>query len=71
MSLAALTSKEVISILERMGYQFIRQKGSHRIYLKERNMIVVPVHSGTLKRGTQMNIIKATGLTPEEFMGWR
>jgi predicted RNA binding protein YcfA (HicA-like mRNA interferase family) len=39
--------------------------------VKDKRQIVVPMHGKTLKRGTQMNIIKATGLTPEEFMGWR
>jgi hypothetical protein len=29
------------------------------------------MHGKTLKRGTQMNIIKATGLEPEEFMKLR
>jgi predicted RNA binding protein YcfA (HicA-like mRNA interferase family) len=69
--LAALTSKETAAVLERIGYMFVRQKGSHRIYVKDRRQIVVPMHGKTLKRGTQMNIIKATGLTAEEFMGWR
>ncbi len=69
--LAALTPKEITSILERMGFQLVRQKGSHRIYVKEQRQIVVPMHGKTLKHGTQMNIIKATGLTPEEFMEWR
>ena len=71
MSLGALTPKQIASILERMGFQFVRQKGSHRIYVKENRQIVVPMHGKTLKRGTQMNIIKATGLPPEEFRGWR
>jgi predicted RNA binding protein YcfA (HicA-like mRNA interferase family) len=70
-SLAALTPKEIASIRESVGYQLVRQKGSHRIYVKEKRQIVVPMHGKTLKRGTQMNIIKATGLDPEEFMRWR
>jgi predicted RNA binding protein YcfA (HicA-like mRNA interferase family) len=70
-NLAALTPKEISSILERIGFQFIRQKGSHRIYVKDKRQIVVPMHSRTLKRGTQMNIIKATGMEPEEFMKLR
>ena len=70
-NLAALTPKEICSILERVGFEFIRQKRSHRIYVKEKRQIVVPVHGKKLKRGTQMNIVKATGLEPEEFMRWR
>ena len=71
MSFPALSSKEVASILERMGYELVRQKGSHRIYMKDKRLAVVPMHGGTLKRATQMNIIKGTGLTPEDFLGWR
>jgi predicted RNA binding protein YcfA (HicA-like mRNA interferase family) len=54
-----------------MGYQFVRQRGSHRIYVKDRRQVVVPMHGKTLKRATQMNIIKGTGLSPEEFVSWR
>lgn len=57
MSLGALTPKQIASILERIGFAFVRQKGSHRIYVKENRQIVVPMHGKTLKRGTQMNII--------------
>jgi len=71
MSRVALTPKEVVAILERMGFEFVRQKGSHRIYVKEKRMVVVPMHGGTLKRATLMNIIKGTGLTAEEFLGWK
>ena len=69
--IAALTPKEIAAVLERMGYEFVRQRGSHRIYVKEQRQIVVPMHGKTLKRATQMNIVKGTGLSPEEFMRWR
>jgi len=69
--IAALTPKQIAAVLERMGYEFIRQRGSHRIYVKEQRQIVVPMHGTTLKLATQMSIIKATGLSPEEFMSWR
>jgi len=69
--IAALTPKEIAAVLERMGYEFVRQRGSHRIYVKEHRQIVVPMHGKTPKRATQMNIIKGTGLSPEEFMQQR
>jgi predicted RNA binding protein YcfA (HicA-like mRNA interferase family) len=69
--IAALTPKEIAVMLERMGYEFVRQRGSHRIYVKEQRQVIVPMHAKTLKRPTQMNIIKGTGLSPEEFMSWR
>ena len=70
-AIPALTPKETAALLGRMGYQFVRQRGSHRIYVKDRRQVVVPMHGKTLKRATQMNIIKGTGLSPEEFVSWR
>jgi len=45
--LPSLTGKEVIKVLEKIGYIKLRQKGSHVILKKDRNnLIVVPLHSG-------------------------
>ncbi len=62
---------EIIRILEKIGYRFHRQKGSHRIYVKDDRMIVVPMHNRDLKLPTQNNIIKGTGFTPEEFFSFK
>jgi predicted RNA binding protein YcfA (HicA-like mRNA interferase family) len=68
--LPALTPKKVIQVLERIGFTFYRQKGSHRIYVYEDKQVVVPYHNKDLKKGTLLNIIKGTGLTVEEFKGY-
>ena len=70
-SIAAYTPKGIAAALERMGYEFVRRRGSHRICVKEHRQIVVPMHGKTPKRATQTNIIKGTGLSPEEFMQQR
>ena len=62
-----LTAKEVIKVLERIGYSFHRQKGSHGVYYKDASMVIVPIHSGQLKPGTLRQIIKSTGLSTAEF----
>ena len=59
--------KEVIRVLEKLGFEFYRQKGSHRIYVKGEAQITVPFHNKDLKTGTLHNIAKATGLTIEDF----
>jgi predicted RNA binding protein YcfA (HicA-like mRNA interferase family) len=42
------------------GFQLIRTKGSHRIYLKDENRIVIPFHSGkTLHPKIIKQVIKA------------
>lgn len=61
--------QEVIRALEKAGFEFIRQTGSHRTFehpLTER-MVVVPVHPRELPRWLLKKIIKDAGLSEGEF----
>ncbi len=40
-----MTSKEAESLLLKAGFELNRQKGSHKIYKKDKIRIVVPHHS--------------------------
>ena len=51
--LPALKPKQVMRILEKAGFSFERQKGSHRIYIKGKLGITIPVHNKDLRKGTQ------------------
>jgi len=66
--LPSLRPKEVAKILEKVGFLFIRQKGSHRIYVRDNVGITIPIHNKDLKKGTLRHIIKQSGLTTEEFL---
>ena len=44
--LPGLTPQEAESMLLKAGYEFIRSKGSHRIYMTGIKRVVVPYHSG-------------------------
>ena len=66
--LPALKPREVIKALERAGFVFVRQKGSHRIYTKQNLGVTVPYHNGDLKVGTLRHIIKQSGLEVGEFL---
>lgn len=66
--LPALKPREVIKALEKAGFKFIRQKGSHRIYIKGNLGITVSYHNKDLKTGTLRHIIKQSGLEVEEFL---
>lgn len=66
--LPALKPREAIRALERAGFKFIRQKGSHHIYIKESVGITVPYHTKDLKTGTLRHIIKQSGLEIKEFL---
>jgi len=66
--LPALTSKDVIRILEKRGYVLDRVKGSHHIYLHSElnRRVIVPFHKKDLPKGTLHEILKQAGLTNQE-----
>jgi predicted RNA binding protein YcfA (HicA-like mRNA interferase family) len=70
--LPALTADKLIRVLEKDGFVFIRQKGSHRFYEKlldgERVVIPVPVHPGRdLKKGTLHHILKKAQISRDRL----
>ena len=69
--LPVVTAREVIRIVERMGFEFDRQKGSHTVYIRtsDRRRVVIPVHKGRdLKPGTLHGILDDIGQSIEEFV---
>lgn len=66
--LPAFNAKEIIRALEKAGFSFARQKGSHRIYVKDKTGVIVPYRSRDLRKATLHKIIKQAGLAPEEFL---
>jgi len=68
--LPRLSGREVVKVLEGIGYARDRQRGSH-IILRKRTppyrRLVVPDHK-EIARGTLRAIIRQVGLTREEFM---
>jgi predicted RNA binding protein YcfA (HicA-like mRNA interferase family) len=67
--LPGVRPQELIRALEKGGFEFIRQKGSHVTLdnsMTER-MVVVPVHPRELPRWLVKKIIKDAGLSEEEF----
>ena len=68
--LPLLTAKELIKVLNKLGFQVIRQKGSH-VYLKHNDgrSTVVPVHSGReVGKGLLKRILNETEISREEFL---
>jgi predicted RNA binding protein YcfA (HicA-like mRNA interferase family) len=66
--LPALKPREAAKALRKAGFSFVRQKGSHRIYLKENIVVTIPWHNRDLKKGTLRHIIKQAGLSTKEFL---
>jgi predicted RNA binding protein YcfA (HicA-like mRNA interferase family) len=67
--LPVVTARQVTKVLERLGFQRIRQSGSHATYRHpDGRWTIVSVHGGkTIPGGTLRKIIRDTGLTVEEF----
>jgi predicted RNA binding protein YcfA (HicA-like mRNA interferase family) len=69
--LPILSSREIIKILERIGFQNTRtSKGSHFRYTHpDGRKTTIPVHKGrTISRGLLRKIIRDIELSPEEFL---
>jgi predicted RNA binding protein YcfA (HicA-like mRNA interferase family) len=78
--LPRVKASEVVRALERLGFQQVRQKGSHVILKKqilveeageERTLevgCVVPLHQKDVAVGTLNNILKQAGVSVEEFI---
>jgi len=55
--------KELVKLLEKEGFVFVRQTGSHAIFRKTGfKIIVVPIHSKDIPTGTLKSILKDAGL---------
>lgn len=70
--LPAVRPRDVIRALERAGFLLDHVTGSHHIMKHpDRPLrVTVPVHNRDLKRGTLSAIIKASGLSLDEFIGF-
>jgi predicted RNA binding protein YcfA (HicA-like mRNA interferase family) len=65
--LPVLSGSEVIRRLERLGFEQVRQRGSHVVCRRGDAGCVVPLHK-ELKTGTLAGILRQAGLTQDEFL---
>ena len=57
----------VVRALERLGFQKLRQSGSHVIMRRGSEGCVVPMHS-EVKVGTLAGVLRQADVTPDEFI---
>jgi predicted RNA binding protein YcfA (HicA-like mRNA interferase family) len=60
-----MKAREVIKLIKKDGWSFVRQTGSHKIFkhATKRGIVVVPEHgSEDIKIGTLNSILKQAGL---------
>jgi len=67
--LPTLRGRELVAVLERLGWSIARQQGSHIIMTKPGNIatLAIPAHKEVAK-GTLRTLIRAAGLTVQEFL---
>ena len=70
MKLKPVKAEKVIKVLKKLGFQVVRQKGSHVIMKHpDGRVTVVPVHGGEeLGRGILREIIGDAKISKEEFL---
>lgn len=69
--LPVVSGQDAISAFAKIGFQIDRIRGSHHVLTKTDcpEILVVPVHGArALKRGTLRALIRAAGISVEEFV---
>ena len=71
--MATITAKTMISFLEHLGFQQVRQRGSHRFFRhSDGRTATVPDHRGEdLGRGITGKILRDAEVTRDDFLEWR
>lgn len=62
-----VSPKELISALEKFGFYFISQKGSHMKYSNGSRVVIIPNHS-EIAKGTLKSILAMANISLEEFL---
>ena len=65
--LPRLSGEEVVRAFERLGFEQVRQRGSHVVMRRGAAGCVVPMHK-EVKHGTLAGIIRQAGLTQDMFI---
>ncbi len=62
-----LSGGDVAKAPKRLGFRFVRQRGSHMVFRKQEHVAVVPDHN-PIRAGTLKNILKMAGISLEELL---
>lgn len=68
-ALPVMSGREVVRVFEALGWEAVRQTGSHIIMTKDEELVTlsVPDHHEVAK-GTLRSLIRTAGLTVDEFV---
>ena len=67
--LPAVTARQAARVAERLGFELRRQRVATRVCVRssDKARVVIPMHSGDLKRKTLRGIIADLRISTEEF----
>ena len=66
--LTIISSKDMVRILEILGFNEIRQKGSHKSFKHvDGRTTVIPFHGEDLGRGLIRKVLKDIEISPDEY----
>jgi len=66
------TAAEIIAFLKSKGYHVETGRGRHGTKIvKGNHRIPLPMHGGTLDKGTARKILSDAGYKPNDLMEWR
>jgi predicted RNA binding protein YcfA (HicA-like mRNA interferase family) len=61
------SSRYVIAVLQQHGFILVSQKGSHKKFRRNQNIVIVPDPKKEIPRGTFYSILRQAGLAKEDF----
>jgi predicted RNA binding protein YcfA (HicA-like mRNA interferase family) len=64
--LPRVSGAEIVRALQRLGFETVRQKGSHVVMRRGPKGCVVPLHAD-VKVGTLAGLLRQADVSPEEF----
>ena len=66
-NLPCVSGRKTVKALERLGFVFVRQHGSHAILRRKERGCVVPMHR-EINPWTLNGVLKQAGVEPAEFL---
>lgn len=71
--LSPIGGKELVRIFTKLGFQVVRQKGSHlRLEHSDGRKTTIPIHAGeSVGKGLLRKILRDVHLSPNEFISLR
>lgn len=62
-----VTARDLVRAAKHLGFVLDRQKGSHAVYVRGRDRVVIPMHaSRAIKAKTLASILSEMGITAAE-----